>query len=209
MKKFILLLLIACLAAGSSAQAQTITYHKKNATLKDLLKVVAKQAGYGHIFKGEIVQRVKRVDISVKNGTLREVLDEFFKDQPLTYTIVGLMISISPKEPLPSELYTLSGRITNEANETLPGVTITVAGTNRSVAVNDDGEFLFPDLSKTDSLVITSVSYVDTAVRLRGQSVLQLQLRAKIRELSEVSVSTGYQNLAYMEIGRASCRERV
>jgi hypothetical protein len=69
---YTLLLLIACLTAGTSAQAQTITYRKKNASLNDILKVIKKQAEYGHIFKGEIAERAKRVDINVKNATVKE-----------------------------------------------------------------------------------------------------------------------------------------
>lgn len=193
----LLLLLIACLFAGSVAHAQTITYRNKNTSLRDLLKVVQKQAGYGHIFKGEAAQRIKRVNIRVENATLVELLDEFFKDQPLTYTINGKIISIQPKEPLPTDLSTLSGRVTNELNEPVPGATITVIGTTRSIAVNDDGEFLFPDLSRTARLLITSIAHDSVVIQLQGQSVLHIQLSSKVSELAEVAVivSTGYQNV--------------
>src|SRR5688500_19633563 len=106
MKKFTLLLLIACLIAGTQARAQTITYHKKNVSLKELLKVIAKQTGYGHAFTGETLERVRRVDIDVANTPLIDVLNIFFKDQPLEYTIIAKVISISPKIPLPTEVMT-------------------------------------------------------------------------------------------------------
>lgn len=193
----ILLLLIACLAAGTVTRAQTITYTKKNASLKDILKVVQRQAGYGHIFKGETAERMRRVNISVRNASVKEVLDEFFRDQPYTYTIIAQLISIQPKEPLPSDIYTVSGRIVNESNEPVPGATIRVKGANRIIAGNDDGEFLIPDISKTATLIISTVNYEPLELQLSGQPMAHIQLKKRVSELSEVSVvATGYQTIA-------------
>lgn len=198
MKIYTILLLIACLLTASTcARAQTITYHNKSTSLKEILKAVQKQAGYGHIFKGEAAQRVKRVNISVNNLPVKEVLDLFFKDQPLTYTIIGQVISIQPKESSPEDIYTISGRVTNESNEPVPQATINLVGTTRSVVANEDGEFLFPDVSKRAKLLFSNVAYESFEKQLNGESVLIVKLKTRVSELSEVAVivSTGYQNV--------------
>src|SRR5687768_14911208 len=128
MKKLTLLLLIACLIAGTQARAQTITYQKKNASLKNLINTIVKQTGYDVIFKGEPLEKIKRVDITVVNASIKDVLDVFFKDQPLVYVIAGNLITISPKAPSSTEMMTLTGRVMNDKNEFVPGVTILVKG---------------------------------------------------------------------------------
>ena len=90
MKKFTLLLLIACLIAGTQARAQTITYQKKNASLKNLINTIVRQTGYDVIFKGEPLEKIKRVDIIVTNASIEKVLDIFIKDQQLVYTQVSI-----------------------------------------------------------------------------------------------------------------------
>jgi TonB-linked SusC/RagA family outer membrane protein len=197
MKKFTLLLLIACLIAGAQARAQTITYQKKNASLKNLINTIVRQTGYDIIFKGEPLEKIKRVDITVTNASIKDVLDIFMKDQQLVYTISGNLITISPKTPSPSEVMTLTGRVTNETGEPVPGATISIVGSSRSIAGNDEGEFLFPEVPKLASLIITSVNHDSAILKLEGKSVIHVRLKPNAKELSEVSVivSTGYQNV--------------
>lgn len=197
MKKLTFLLLIACLIAGTQARAQTITYQKKNVSLKELLKVIVKQTGYGHAFTGETLERVRRVDIDVINTPLIDVLNIFFKDQPLEYTIIAKVISISPKIPSPTEVMTLTARVMNDKDEFVPGVTITIRGNPKMVISNDDGEFLIPEISKTATILLTSVAYEPFEITLQGQTALTIMLKSKIKELGEVSVvASGYQNIS-------------
>jgi TonB-linked SusC/RagA family outer membrane protein len=194
MKQNTLLLLIACLVAGFSARAQTITFKKENSTLKEFLDAVKKQTGYGTSVTNRMYLRANRVSISAENRPLREVLDLFFKDQPLTYQILtGQLILVKMKES--TDKYTLSGRVINETNEPVPAATIAVVGTTRVVASNDDGEFLIPDILKSDKLLVTSVNYESKEVILDGQTSLHIQLVQRVSELNAV-VTTGYQYLA-------------
>lgn len=196
MKNFTLLLLIACLTAGISARAQTITFHKDNASLKEILKAIKQQTGYGSMYQKSALPKTKRITISATNRPLAQVLDDVFKDQPLTYTLIGKVISIQAKVGDSSEPYTVTGRVMNESGEPVAGATIMIGGSTRVISVNDEGEFLITGISKTAKLVVTSVSHEVFEYKLQGQTSVTVQLIKKVNQLQEVSVvSTGYQNL--------------
>src|SRR5215469_16275797 len=95
----VILVVAACLQVSAAAYAQErITLSEKNAPLETVFKDIRKQTGYTFFCKYEWLQQAKRVDINVKNATLEQVLEECFKDQPLTYTIVNKTIMVKPRE---------------------------------------------------------------------------------------------------------------
>src|SRR5882757_8904279 len=87
MKITAFLLLVACLHLSARGLSQgKITLTEKAASLETILKDIRKQTGYQYLFVDQWEQEAKKIDISVTNASLEEVLDICFRDQPFSYT---------------------------------------------------------------------------------------------------------------------------
>ncbi len=82
----------------------------------------------------------------------------------------------------------ISGRVVDEANSALPGVSIVVKGTTRGAVTDADGRYKIdvPDAGAT--LVFSFVGYTAQEVVVGSQTTLNLTLKADDKQLNEVVV---------------------
>ena len=97
MKHITAFLIIACMLTSVTSLAQQITYSKKHVTIGDLRRVLEKQAGYTIFNSNSISSQIKPVNIHIVNGTLEQLLDEYFRYQTCTYTIIDKTITVIPR----------------------------------------------------------------------------------------------------------------
>lgn len=83
---------------------------------------------------------------------------------------------------------TITGRVVDESNAALPGVSIVVKGTSRGTVTDADGRYRLdvPDAGAT--LVFSFVGYVAQEVAVGTQTTVNLTLRADDKQLNEVVV---------------------
>ncbi|THU40848.1 SusC/RagA family TonB-linked outer membrane protein [Niastella caeni] len=201
MKLITAFLIIACLLLSVTALAQQITFFKKNATISDIRKALEKQAGYTIFNSNSISTQLKPVTINIRNGTVEELLNEYFRYQSCTYTIIDKVITVIPRgKPVTSatKLADIKGKILNEKGEPVPGATITVKGTNQQTSTNENGEFRLKAVNEIDlNIVVTSINYETEEVSYQGEPELKVHLKQHISELGKVQVfSTGYQKIS-------------
>lgn len=192
-----ILILLTCLQTSLIAYSQHLPHlsiTEKNETLEKVLKDIRKKTGYTYFGDVAWLQQARRVTISVTDASIREVLDICFKDQPLSYELVGTAISIQPKE---QPLILIQGWVINEKKEPIPGATVMVKGSNKaeytSTASNDSGEFRLRVTDPNASLVFSCINYEQQELSLLGVRNVTVQLKAKISELVDVVISNGYQ----------------
>lgn len=85
----------------------------------------------------------------------------------------------------------ITGVVTDEKGETLPGVTVSLKGSQTAVVTDVNGKFTLniPDASGT--LVFTYIGYVKQEVAINGQTTFNIKLEADSKSLNEVVV-VGY-----------------
>jgi TonB-linked SusC/RagA family outer membrane protein len=201
MKYITAFLIIACILLSVPTLAQQITFSKKNATINDIRKVLEKQAGYTIFNTNSIATQLKPVTLHITNGTVEELLDEYFKYQTCTYTIIEKTITVIPRgrqAPATTKLADIKGKIVNEQGEPVPGATITIKGSNQQTSTNENGEFRLDKVSEIDlNIVVTSINYEPEEVSWQGEPELNVRLKQHISELNKVQVvSTGYQKIS-------------
>jgi TonB-linked SusC/RagA family outer membrane protein len=154
------------------------------------------QAGVLYVGMTSLVQLGHPVTFSVRNATLKQVLDLCFKGQPFTYRLVEGAVTIMPLEAGDNGLV-IRGRVFNQNNEPLPRITVQVRGdVTSTVATNDNGEFRIGTHEAEPVLVITGVSYETQEIRPKDRKDLVVRLKDKINELSDVVVLyTGFQDV--------------
>ena len=172
-----------------------ITLTEVNAPFSKVMDDLQLKAGVTYLGMTSLAQLGHPVNLSVKDATLKEVLDICFKGQPFTYKLVEGAITILPLET--SGGTAVRGRVVDVNNDPLAGVTVQVSGdANAAVASDDDGEFRMKTRVAEPMLIFSSVNYETQEVRARGGKEVVIQMLDKINELSDVVVlNTGFQNV--------------
>src|SRR5690606_28104464 len=83
---------------------------------------------------------------------------------------------------------TITGKITDENNEPLPGVNIVLKGTTTGTITDIDGNYRLTVPDDATTLVFSSVGYQTEEINIGNQTVINLQLTPDVRALSEIVV---------------------
>ncbi|MBB6235566.1 TonB-linked SusC/RagA family outer membrane protein [Pedobacter sp. AK013] len=108
------------------------------------------------------------------------------------HTLSGVAIMAAPKtfNTVPTRLTTIKGRVTDEKNLPLPGVSVRLKGTAQVVSTNPDGEFQVATEQRQPTLIFTYVGYRTQEVLYKGE-VLSVKLEPDQSKLEEILV-VGY-----------------
>ena len=81
----------------------------------------------------------------------------------------------------------IKGVITDPAGQPLPGATITISGTPRGVITDVDGSYTI-EANPGEKLVFSFIGMETETVEVVAQSVINIQMKEKVDELTEVTV---------------------
>src|SRR5882757_9272876 len=90
--------IVACLHVSAGGNAQNITLSVKNKSLQAVFKEIRKQSGYEFFYNQSILTKVSPITVDVKNVPIDQALNACFKDQQITYEIIGKNIVIKEKD---------------------------------------------------------------------------------------------------------------
>lgn len=203
MKLITFLMFICAMQVCAHTYAQKLTIHKKNVSVEEIFNEIQRQTDYNFFYNDKWAKNFPKVSVSVTNGDIREALDQVFRNQPYSYSIVGTSVTITPhkeeKEPIQGDtlLSLIRGKILTQDGEPLAGATVTVKGSARQTATATNGEFSFDNIERNATLIISSVSYETQELNIKGSSFISIRLKAKVADMDNITISlaTGYQNL--------------
>lgn len=193
MKLTTILLFVACMQISAKGVSQQISISERNAPLKKVLKEVARQAGISLVYDEVLLSRLKPVTIELKDATVQEAMRLLFKDQPVAYTIEGKRVVIrEPEEDRPAAdtSITVRGRITNDAGESIPGVTVRVVGTSTGTASDVEGRYTIRVPESNTSLIFSFLGYNSRTLKVTGGN-MDVKLQLSETALTE-TVVVGY-----------------
>src|SRR6266852_8931448 len=98
MRMTVILLTVACLQVSAGGYSQKLSLSVKKQSLESVFREIKQQTGYVFWYKLDMLKQAKKVTIRVVNEDLVRVLDEIFKDQPITYEIVEKTIALKLRE---------------------------------------------------------------------------------------------------------------
>lgn len=84
---------------------------------------------------------------------------------------------------------TVSGKVIDEKDQGLPGVSVTVKGTTRGTNADADGAFTLAGVKDADVLVFSSIGYLKQEVSVGNRSTVDVKLVPDVANLEEVVVT--------------------
>lgn len=194
MKLLILFTIIVCLQVSARSLGQTVTLSLDNAPLEKAFTAIQQQTRFSFVYTRAQLKNTLPVTCNIKDADLTAVLEVCFRNQPLTFFIEDHYVIVQTKKtsaqpPAPAlVLIGITGKVTNENGEPMDGVTIVSKLTGKTTFTNPKGEFILPDISTEDILVITYVGYHKEEILVNKQNYFPIQLRIAVGTLDETIV---------------------
>ncbi|WP_426293157.1 SusC/RagA family TonB-linked outer membrane protein [Dyadobacter endophyticus] len=84
---------------------------------------------------------------------------------------------------------TVTGKITDEKDQGLPGVSVTVKGTTKGTTADAEGKFSLSSLKDSDILMFSSIGYVKQELTVGGRTSMDVKMLPDAANLAEVVVT--------------------
>ncbi|MCF2505859.1 SusC/RagA family TonB-linked outer membrane protein [Dyadobacter sp. CY107] len=203
-------LLIAFIFSSLSAAAivdaqdmlnQKVTIQVNNQEIKSVLNKLNKLTQIRFTYNSSLIRSQQKVSINVVEKPLADVLDQLFKPINIAYKIEGKQVVLvkanaEPGSAIPAVINnpstidrTISGKVSDEKGQPLPGVSIVVKGTKAGTATNSEGTYQLSVPDAGGVLIFSYVGYKPEEVTLGSQSTYDLSMKPDERNLEMVVVT--------------------
>lgn len=195
---YMICLQIFCLTIPNTLWAQNqkekISMTLKNATIQDLVKQIESKTQYTVVYRDAIVSNEKDITARFDNESLDEILNAVLEKKGIRAVFNNKTITFIKKEgsvPNSQQTKTISGIVTDENGETLPGVNVFVKGKDIGNITDLDGKYIITVSDQNDVLVFTYIGMQKQEITVGKNQTINATLREESIHLDEV-VALGY-----------------
>lgn len=202
-------------ANTGNAQRKTIEEVKLNVSIKEntllhFFNEIESKTDFKFTYSDKAVTLNQKISVDKRNTSLYDILAEVSKQVKISFVQVNNNIHVKPRHPgLESngegleriEDISVTGIITDENGDPLPGATITVQGTTTGTITDIDGRYSIT-VPEEASLVISYIGYQPKIISVGNQTEINIRLMLDASSLDEVIV-TGYSSQARRNITSA------
>ncbi|WP_223860197.1 TonB-dependent receptor [Spirosoma validum] len=174
-----------------------------------ILNRLEKQTDVKFVYSANSIRAEQKMSVNVSNGKLSKVLDDLLTPLRISYEVVGSRIllrkkiveatsfslpSIKPlavQQTVASADQTVTGTISDEKGEALPGVSVVIKGTQRGATTDAKGQYRIAVPNGSATLIFSFVGYLSQEIQVGNQSIISVTLKTDSKSLEEVVV-VGY-----------------
>ena len=206
--QFLIAIVMAGFAGASPAPAygqgildNTLSIKMENKSLRAVLTEIEKATKVTFSFNPKTIPVHHKVSVAFRDTRLQLVLDHLFGPLMIQYEVSGNFIILSkalqgtadflarPEDkPFPAYDLTVSGIVTDENSQTLPGVNVIEKGTTNGTSTDVTGRFTLTVSDPESVLIFSFIGYASQEVVVGNQTEFSIALQADVRSLDEVVV---------------------
>ena len=194
MKLTTLIILVALLQCSARGFSQKINLNETNTPLKKVLQQINKQTGYACFYDSKDVAN-KSVSVQLKDASVEEALSKCLQNLALSYKIIAKTIILQQEDPVTKSSGTtpvpivIKGKVTDDKNETLPGVTVKLKNGTAATVSDINGNFSISVPDDKAILVFTYVGFTPQELPVTAGSVMMVKLVPSSNNLNAVVVT--------------------
>lgn len=193
---FILLSVISAFAGKTYSQTKNLNLKMNNSTVKEVLKNIENQSEFVFMYSEMLIDVNREVSIDSEDQKINQVLNDLFAGTNVIYKVKDRFILLTTKEFDGNELFvqqqkSVSGTVTDNDGQPLPGVTVIVKGTTQGTVTNSTGEYTLNNIPDNAILVFSFVGMQSQEVAVGNQTVTNVSMEEDTIGLEEV-IAIGY-----------------
>jgi len=190
---FILIAVTQVIAGKTYSQNSRLSLHLKNVPAKNILQQIEDNTGYYFIYDASVVDVERKVSIEAIDETITGILDALFDGSNVEYKINNRQIALTAGSfaPAVSQQTKISGKVTDQAGMSLPGVSVTIKGTTNGTITGTDGRYQLASVPSDGVLVFSFVGMKTQEVPVGKQAQVNIVLLEETYGIEEI-VAIGY-----------------
>ncbi|MET4547440.1 TonB-linked SusC/RagA family outer membrane protein [Pedobacter africanus] len=202
MKVNAILLMIILFAVSSinasPGSAQTLSDVKVSVgmdkgTLRTAFSQIEKQTDFRFAYRNELISVFKNLSIKGELRSVKNTLDELLKGTGLSYkqlnnSIIVFKESAPAQNQVSSRDIYINGRVTDENNLPLPGVSVKIKGTNKGVVTDNEGKYIIQVPNESAILVFSYIGYLTAEGTVQNGRMTNIRLKPDVGSLDAVVV---------------------
>jgi TonB-linked SusC/RagA family outer membrane protein len=168
----------------------------------EVLRQIEENSDFRFFFLREQVDVERKVTVTAREATVEQILEELFRGEPVSYEFANeaLIVLTRSDNPLGSvsgylqgnmQQPAVSGTITDESGQPLPGVTVVVKGTTQGTVTNANGNYSITNIPENATLVFSFVGMRTQEVLVGNQTKVDVTMEEDVIGIEEV-VAVGY-----------------
>lgn len=197
---------------------QKISVDFKNIPLKEALAQLSKQVPVKFVFSSSHIHTRKKVTLMATQEKLTIILSQMLHPMDIEFNLTqpGFVVLKKKSSPapnrqkdipnqvrqaqtineVPAPILTLSGRVTDDQQQPIPGVNIRVKGTTIGTTTDSEGNYQLTIPDDIEAVLVFSfVGYLTAEQAVNNRTTVDVQLVPDVQSLSEVVVvGYGMQN---------------
>jgi len=166
MKLTTLILLISTLsifANQSYSQNTRISLNLNKTSVKEVLREIENSSDFFFIYNNQLIDVERVVSINIEDQDINSILSELFDKTDVEYVVKDkhIILSNQLKDEKEQSVQSnkVTGRVTAESGEPIPGVTVYVKGTSNGTITNTNGDYSISGLSANQSLIFSFIGF--------------------------------------------------
>ncbi len=199
MKLTLFLFLLGLLGATANSYSQQTRFDLRhsNVTIKEVFEEISSTSDFSFFYSNDDINVNEKVAVSVKNGSIEEILNQVLNMETLKYKVINDAVIISRREakgwdsPATQQQKAVSGKVTDSSGQSMPGVTIMVKGTTNGTITDFEGNYNLKNVPSDATLVFSFVGMKSMEVALQGRVVVNVKMEEETIGIEEV-VAIGY-----------------
>jgi len=192
---FLILALTLQTNANLWSQTTKMDLDMQNSTLLELFTHIENNSNYRFFYSNDEIDVTQKVSLSVKDRTIGDILDVAFDGLPYSFKeLQNNMILVELKNNVKSvgqQTKTVSGAVTDEKGEPLPGVTVVIKGSMEGTITDIDGKFTLSGVTTESVLHFSFVGMITQEVPVGNQATINVKMELDAIGIDEV-VAIGY-----------------
>lgn len=183
--------------AQKSIEEIYLTVQMKEVKVKQVFSDIEKKTPFSFAYPNNVVEGNKKISVDFKDGSLADLLRYVSRNSDLGFKRIGHTIHVNVRSEIESEVLELtlanediSGKVTDENGEALPGASVVVRGTINGTTTNLEGNYKL-NVPEGAVLAVSFVGYKTQEVVVGNRSVIDVQMKLDAEQLEEVVV-VGY-----------------
>ena len=203
MKLTFLLLTVAMLQVSAKVNGQAkVSLQSNQEEIARVLANIEKQSDYRFLYNNALKAMKQKISINVHDLEIKDALNTIFSGTDLTYKMLNdnLIVVLSSVAVLQD--IQITGKVTGENGEVLSGVSVSLIGTSRGTATDNNGDFTIT-VPQDGTLRISYVGYQNQEIKVNNQSLINVILKPSVNQMDQVVV-VGYGSQRKIDVTGAT-----
>ena len=178
-------------ATETYSQMTKLTLKIEDVKISDALKEIENRSEFFFLYSPKLIDVERKVNIDVEEESIKNILSNIFDDK-VKFAIYDRQIILTPSDitslPAAMQQQRITGTVTDEKGNTLPGVTVTVKGTTLGTITDASGKYAIDNAPQNATLIFSFVGMTKQEITTNGRMLIDVVLIEAAVGLEEVVV---------------------